>query len=154
MSLFSALLFLHVLSAIAAVGTNLTYRLLLAQSRQHPDKLVYTLNTVRVLDQRLANPAYSLLLVTGLVMALTIPVPLTTPWLLSAIILYVSIAVLGIAVVAPVFRRQIRLAESEGVTGLDYQATARASDFIGITVTALAVLIVFLMVTKPALWGN
>ncbi len=154
MALFSGLLFLHILSAIAAVGTNLTYRLLLAQPKKRPEMLVYSLQSIRVLDRRLANPAYSLLLLTGLVMAFTIPLPLTTPWLMSGIILYVLIAVLGITVVAPVFRRQLQLAESEGISGKGYQAAARVSNSLGISVTVLAVLIVFLMVTKPALWGG
>jgi uncharacterized membrane protein len=154
MSYFSIILFFHILSAIAAVGTNITYRLLLSRARRQPDQLLFTLQAIRMLDRCLANPAYTLVLLTGLVMVLRLSLPLTTPWLLSAIVLYVLIAVLGITVVAPVFRRQIQLATNQELAGKEYQSTAQMSNILGIVATALAVLIVFLMVTKPALWGG
>ncbi len=153
MALFLLLKTIHVLSAIVAVGTSLTYRFLLSGATRQPEALLYTLRTIRRLDTRLANPAYGLLLLSGLAMALTVPFPLTTPWILTALILYALVMVLGIAVYAPVFRQQVRLAESEGLQGISYQAAARKGSAIGLLVTALVVLIVILMVTKPVLWG-
>ncbi len=154
MDLFPVLKTIHVFSAIAAVGTNLTYSVLLASATRQPDALVFTLNAIRILDRRLANPAYGLLLITGLSMALTVPFPLTTPWILSALVLYALVAVLGIAVYAPISRQRIRLAESEGLHGASYQATARKGNIAGSGVIAITVLIVILMVTKPVLWGG
>ncbi len=153
MALFSILKTLHILFAIAAVGANFTYRAMLARAARQPDTLVFTLQTIRFLDRRLANPAYSLLLLTGLAMAFTIPVPLTTPWVLSALILYALVALLGSIVFAPVFRRQIELAGREGPQGQAYQAASRQGQVLGIAVTLIVVVIVILMVTKPALWG-
>lgn len=153
MALFSILKTLHILSAIAAVGANFTYRVMLARAARQPDTLVFTLTTIRFLDSRLANPAYGLLLLTGLAMAFTIPVPLTTPWVLSALILYVLVALLGSVVFAPVFRRQIELAGREGPQSQAYQAASRQGQVLGIAVTLIVVVIVILMVSKPALWG-
>lgn len=153
MSVLSILLFLHVSSAIAAVGTNATYSLLLANARQHPEMAVFTLKTIRLLDSRLANPAYVLVLLTGLGMVFTIPFPITTPWILTALALYLLIVALGIGVYAPIFRRQIQLAESVGVQSPAYLQAARWGSGLAIAITLVAGLIVFLMVTKPPLWS-
>lgn len=154
MSLFIILKFIHVLSAIVAVGTNLTYGVLLANAARQPEHLVYTLKSIRVLDRRLANPGYTSLLITGLWMAYTVRYRLATPWILSALVLYLAILVLAIAVYAPAFRRQIRLAEDEGLESSAYRAAARRANLLGGLVTVLAVVIVLLMVTKPPLWGG
>ena len=152
MSLFTVLKILHILSAIVALGTNTTYRVLLASAARQPEALIFTLKTIRTLDRRLANPGYGLLLVTGLSMVYILQMPLTTPWILSALVLYILIAVLGSTVYAPVFRLQIRLAESEGAQGETYRATARKGNLIGLGVLLLTVLIVILMVARPLLW--
>ncbi len=154
MALFLIFKTIHVLSAITAVGTSITYRFLLSGAARQPEALVYTLKTIRRLDMRLANPAYGLLLLSGLAMAFTVPFPLTTPWILTALIIYALVMVLGIAVFAPVFRQQIKFAESEGLQGTSYQAASRKGNTIGLLVTALVVVIVILMVTKPVLWGG
>lgn len=45
----------------------------------------------------MANPAYALLLFTGLGAVFTLPNPITTPWILSSRVLYAADFVLGIA---------------------------------------------------------
>lgn len=152
MSHFTITLFVHVLSAVVGVGTNITYIALLAGAKRESDSVVYTLKTIRLLDSRLANPAYIVALLTGLVMAFTVPFPITTPWILSALILYLLIFILGIFVYTPAFRQQMRLAESEGAQSQAYQAAARRGNILIGVVTFLAVLIIFLMVVKPPLW--
>lgn len=152
MSHFAITMFLHVLFAMIAVGTNFSYIVLLLGAKRQPETTIFTLKTIRMLDSRLANPAYLLALLTGLVMVLTVPFPITTPWILSALVLYLVIAVLGMAVYAPVFRRQTQLAESDGVQGQAYQKVARLANLLLGLVVVLAVLIVFLMVVRPPLW--
>ncbi|MBX7233545.1 MAG: DUF2269 domain-containing protein [Caldilineales bacterium] len=153
MSHFAITVFLHVFFAIVAVGTNMTYLVLLWWSRRQPDLVVYALKTIRMLDSRLANPAYMLVLLTGFVMVFTVPFPLTTPWILSGLVLYVVIAVLGIAVYAPAFRRQMQIAVRDGIEGEAYQRAARFANILLGAVALLAALIVFLMVVKPPLWA-
>lgn len=152
MSHFIITLFIHVLSAIVGVGTNITYLVLLAGAKRDQSSVIYTLKAIRLLDSRLANPAYILALITGLIMAFTVPFPVTTPWILSALILYLAIFVLGIFVYTPAFRRQVHLAENEGIESRAYQSAARTGNTLLGVVTLLAVLIVFLMVAKPVLW--
>ncbi|MCC6259620.1 MAG: DUF2269 family protein [Anaerolineales bacterium] len=152
MSLYILIKWIHVLSAIVAVGSNLTYRMLLLSAGEKREATLFALNAIRFLDRRLANPAYVMLLITGLSMVFIAGFPITTPWILTSLTLYFVIVFLGIKVYAPVFRKQIRIAESAGVEGDEYRQTARQASLIEALVTLTAVLIVFCMVTKPALW--
>lgn len=152
-NLFTALKFLHVLSAIVAVGTNATYGVWLARARRSPAQLPFALKTVKLLDDRLANPAYALLLVTGLAMVFAAPFEITTPWILTSLILYAGLFIIGVAGYTPALREQIRLAEAEGPQGHAYQAVARRGTILGLVLGLTAIVIVYLMVTKPPLWG-
>ncbi|MHB8631104.1 MAG: hypothetical protein ACYC9W_04165 [Candidatus Limnocylindria bacterium] len=58
--------FAHILLAIVAIGANLTYALWLRIGERHPEHLAYTIRGIRAIDRHVANPAYGLLLVTGL----------------------------------------------------------------------------------------
>ena len=142
----------HVLSAITAVGANFTYGIWIAQASVEPSHLPYVLRNIRLIDRRLANPSYGLLLVTGLMMAFLIPIPLDTPWLLAALILYAAAALLGIFAYSPVIKKQMRLLESAGLISVEYRDVAKQSRLYGMLVTIDVVLIVFLMVVKPPLW--
>jgi uncharacterized membrane protein len=153
MLLFSLIKWIHVLSAIAAVGANITYGIWMTRASREPAVLPFVLRSIKLIDDRVANPLYGLLLLTGLTMAFILPIPLTTPWLLTALVLYAIATLLGLAVFVPVFRRQIQLLESEGIESSNYQAMAKRARLLGIIVGIDVIIIVFLMVVKPALWG-
>jgi uncharacterized membrane protein len=149
--LFSLLKWIHVLSAIVAVGANLTYGIWLGRSAGRTDVLPFTLRTIKLIDDRVANPAYVLLLITGLAMVFVLPLPLSTPWLLTALVLYAMLVLVGLAGYTPTLRRQIQLLESEGSQSPNYQALARRGTTLGVVLGVLAIAIVFLMVVKPGL---
>jgi uncharacterized membrane protein len=151
--LYSYLKWLHILSAIIAVGANATYGIWLARASRDPDNLPFTLKGIKLLDDWIANPAYGLLLLTGLGMIFTVSLPLTTPWLLTSLILYGVLVVVGLLGYTPTLRNQIRILEAEGSSSPNYQSQARRGTIIGIILAVLAVGIVFLMVVKPALWA-
>src|SRR5205814_413201 len=98
---YLVLKWLHVLLAIAAVGTNLTYGIWLAHAARSPQALAFTLRGVKVLDDRVANPAYGLLLVTGLALAYLGGWSFRTPWIMIALTLYVIAIVLGLVAYGP-----------------------------------------------------
>ncbi len=149
--LFLVVKWIHVLAAITAVGANLTYGVWINRASAEPKTLPFVLRNISWIDRRVANPCYGLLLLTGLFMAFTLPIPLTTPWLLIALILYAAVAVVGIIAYAPLMRRQIHLLETEGFDSPSYKATAARSTMFGLLVTVIVVIIVFLMVVKPPL---
>ena len=150
--LYLLLKWLHVLAAIVAVGANITYGIWLARASRQPDALPFTLRGIKLIDDRLANPAYGLLLVTGLAMMFTGRLSLTTPWLLTALVLFVLVVLVGLLGFTPTLTRQIRLLDSEGIDSPGYQAAARRGIMIGVILAVLVTVIIYLMVVKPGLW--
>jgi uncharacterized membrane protein len=142
---------LHVLLAIVAVGFNAAYGVLLARAAREPEHVGHVLRTVKVLDDRFANPAYALLLVTGLVMVFVGDVDLTQFWLATAIGLYLLAVILGIFVYSPTLRSQIRVVEADGVETEEFRRLSSRGAIVGGILAAIVVTIVFLMVTKPVL---
>jgi uncharacterized membrane protein len=143
--------FIHVTLAIVAVGFNLSYGIWIARSARDPEHTGFVMRTIRWIDGRVANPAYGVLLVSGLFMALTAGYPLTTFWIAAALVLYAIVALVGIAVIAPNFRAQLRALESEGPASEAFRRTAARGRALGLLVSLVVIIIVFLMVTKPVL---
>jgi uncharacterized membrane protein len=151
--LFSLIKWIHVLAAITAVGANITYGIWIARASREPKVLPFVLRNIKIIDDRVANPAYGLLLLTGLVMAFIAPIPLTTPWLLTALVLYVIMALTAALGYTPALKRQIQTLDKDGFDSPAYAAIARRGTQLGIVLAVIVVIIVFLMVVKPALWG-
>jgi uncharacterized membrane protein len=151
--LYLILKWVHVLAAIVAIGSNVTYGIWLARAARRPEALPFTLGGIQLIDNRLANPAYILLLLSGLSMVYVGNLSLSIPWLLTSLILYVVLSLVGLLLFTPTLRKQIRLLESQGPSSPEYQAAANRGTIIGIVIAVLAVTIVFLMVTKPPLWA-
>jgi uncharacterized membrane protein len=144
---------LHVLSAVIAVGSNATYGIWIALASRDAKALPFTLRTIKIIDDRLANPAYGVLLITGLAMAFFLPVPLTTPWLLTALVLFVIMGALAAFGYTPTLKNQIRLIEEKGPASPEFEAASKRGRLLGMILGLFAVAILFLMVVKPALWG-
>lgn len=140
---------LHILLAIAAIGTNLTYSVWLIRASKRPEVLPFTLRGVKILDDWIANPSYALLLVTGIGLVLIGAWPLTTTWILISLVLYVLAVVLGLVGYTPTLRRQIKLVDGGKYESQEYAALDRRGRILGIVLAVLVVAIVFLMVVKP-----
>jgi uncharacterized membrane protein len=151
--LYLLLKWLHILAVIVAVGANVTYGMWIARASRNPEALSFTLRGIKLIDDRVANPAYGLVLVTGLLMVFVVRLPLTTPWLLTAFILYILVVLVGLLGYTPTLRRQIQLLDSEGFQSPNYQALARRGTMLGAVLAFLVIVIVYLMVVKPGLWG-
>jgi uncharacterized membrane protein len=151
--LYLIIKWLHVLLAITAVGANITYGVWLARAAKQHEHLPFALRGVQILDDRIANPCYILLLITGFAMAGMGSIPLTTPWLMISLILFVINILLGFLVYTPLLRRQIRLAESEGAQSPEYQAVASRGSTLGMVLSVFTLIIIFMMVVKPSLWS-
>ncbi|HLA17350.1 MAG TPA: DUF2269 family protein [Candidatus Limnocylindrales bacterium] len=139
----------HVLSAITAVGANLTYAFWIGRAGRDRERLPWTIEAIRRLDSRIANPAYIVVLITGIAMVLLGAYSFETGWIAVSIALYVATALMGILAFAPAIRRQLAEAEVDP-TSEAYTAAARRSTILGLATTALAVVIVILMVGKPS----
>ena len=147
---FQFLKFIHVLLAIVAVGFNASYGIWLARSASAPQATQsHVLRTIKFLDDRIANPAYGLLLLTGLWMIFSAGIPVRL-WIALAIGLWLVLVVVGLGVYTPTLRDQIRVLEAQGPDSAEYQRLAARGRNVGIILGIIVVVIVFLMVTKPA----
>jgi uncharacterized membrane protein len=139
----------HVLLAIVAVGFNASYGVWLARAAREPAHLGHVLRGIKTLDDRFANPAYALLLVTGLANVFIGGIPLTTPWILGALVLWAVLIALGAGVYTPTLRKQIAALEAAGPDSPGYRALAARGQAVGIVLAVIVVVIVILMVVKP-----
>ncbi len=140
---------LHVLLAIVAVGFNASYGIWIGRAARHPEHEGHVLRTVKLIDDRVANPAYALLLVTGLAMVVVGDLGLSTFWIAASLVLYAVAVALGLGLYTPTLRRQIEALERDGAGSTEYRALSRRSRAVGMATGVVVLAIVFLMVYKP-----
>jgi uncharacterized membrane protein len=141
---------LHIASAIVAVGTNLTYFVWLRAMRSRPQPAQsFALETISGLDRRLANPAYTILPTTGVIMVLISPLGFTTFWIAVAIGLYVLLGVFGGALFVPALRRLAAIVNTEGPDASGYADAVRRVSARGLVTMLPVAGILYLMVFKP-----
>ena len=139
---------LHVLSAIIGVGANATYGLWSARAHAETAHLGFALRSIKFIDDRMANPAYGVLLVTGLIMAFT-TYAINRTWILTGLAIYIVVAVSAAAVYSPSLKRQISALETEGAESAAYRSAEARARGVGIFMSVLLVAVVFVMVFKP-----
>lgn len=140
---------LHILAAIVAVGTNVTYFVWLRLIKARPGEDIFVLDGLSSLDKRLANPASIVLPVTGIAMVLVGDLSLSTLWIAVAIALYVAMGVFAGAFFAPALRRQLQLARASDRDPKEYATAAQRTTITGAATMVLIGAIVYLMVMKP-----
>jgi uncharacterized membrane protein len=152
--LYFLIKWIHVMAAITALGANITYGLWIVRASRDPAVLPFTLRTIKLIDDRIANPAYGLLLVSGFGMVWVSDFPLHTPWLEAALTLYVVMFLLAVFGYTPTLKKQIAALEQGGITSPEYRAAAARGRLLGAILGVVVITIVFLMVVKPTLWGT
>lgn len=147
MSWYNLLKYLHVLLAIVALGSNITYAVWNMLAAREPGNLLFTLKGISFIDRRVANPAYGLLLITGLIL-----VAMQwgwRGWIITALILFVLLIVVAVGFYSRALRQQIEALETEGPTSAPYKRLEAQSRLYGIISVVIALAIVFMMVVKP-----
>jgi uncharacterized membrane protein len=142
---------LHIVSAVVAVGANLTYAFWIRRAERDPEHLAWTIGTIRRLDNSIATPSYVVVLITGLLMVFGGWFSFSTSWIQLAIGLYVLVVVVAVAAFAPTFRRQLAAAQADPRSA-EYRELARRSTIYGWLTTGIVLVILYLMVFKPTLW--
>ena len=148
MSWYSLLKFIHVLLAITAVGSNITYAAWNIRGAREPEHLAFALRGIKFLDRRVANPAYGLLLLTGLTLVVVGKWGLRG-WIIAGLILFVVTVVVAVGFFSRVLTRQIQVLQNDGESSPAYQQIAGQARIYGIVTSVLVLAIVFDMVVKP-----
>lgn len=147
----TTLLFLHILSAIVAVGVNASYFFWLRRAVVVPETRTYTLTTIRLLETRIAIPAYVIALATGVALALIYGPSFGTAWVDTAVVIWIVIMAIG-GFHARVVKRQLAAADS-GDSDAYESGHARGRVLMAL-IMLCAMGMLFLMVAKPALWSG
>jgi uncharacterized membrane protein len=140
---------LHIVAAIVAVGTNLTYFFWLSRIRRDPAGTAPVASGIKVLDARFANVAYVVLPLTGVLMVLDADIGFSTFWIATAIGLYIAMGVIAGVSFSPALRRQVALAEAGEAGSESYAAAVQRTVTTGIVTMVPIALILYLMVLKP-----
>ena len=156
MDLFAILLFLHVLGAIIAFGPGFVSPVIGPMVAKEPQHANFFARSQALAARAVIIPVSISMAITGvgliLVRGWTTLVG-TKHWLEVGILLYVIALALSMAVMAPASRKLVALTSQPPAPGQppspELPATARRIRLTGITLSALVVVITFLMVTRP-----
>lgn len=147
-SFYLLLKYIHILSAITAVGSNITYAVWNIRSRIEPAHMTFALKGVKFLDDRVANPAYGVLLLTGLLMVIIGP-GFAHFWIIAALILFVLLVAVAFALYSPALRGQVKLAVAGDTSSAAFSTLERRAQVVGIATLVIVLLILVMMVFRP-----
>jgi uncharacterized membrane protein len=150
-SFYLVLKFIHILAAITAVGANVTYGVWNARSQADPAHLGFALKGIKFLDDRIANPAYGVLLLTGLLMVLVGHWSITSLWIILTLLLFAVAIVVAVALYSPLLRELIKLVDAGDTSSPALSRLINRNRALGATFGALVALILVMMVFKPTL---
>lgn len=141
---------IHIFAAIVAVGSNITYGVWNARIASEPSYASFALKGIKFLDDRIANPSYGILFLSGLIMIFVGHWGLAL-WLIVAIVLFIVMAALGFGVFTPLLRNQIRLADAGETASAEFTRLASRSRALGPILGIVVLAILVMMVFKPTL---
>lgn len=142
--------FVHVMAAVVALGTNVTYAIWYRRTPLAPDSTLHVLKTIEVLEGRVANPAYALALITGVTMAF-LGDWWSAMWIHAALGLFALVLIIAVAGYTPTLKAQIRAVEEAGPASAQYARLATKGARIAGVLMVLVVSILVLMVFKPTM---
>ena len=141
----------HVFLAILAVGFSASYGLIIGRGRNAGrTELTFALKTVRAMADFVANPAFVLLLLTGLAMIWMSGLPLATRWVHVSLALAVLSMGLGFGVAGPTLRKQIAVVEARGPEDPEFQLLSKRGALVGGILGLMSLVVLYLMVHKPS----
>ncbi|MDE3102713.1 MAG: DUF2269 family protein [Chloroflexota bacterium] len=146
--MISLLRVLHILLAIAALGTNLTFPIWTRLAERDGSSLAFTLTGVRFVDRWVTIPSYLLCAITGVALVLALGIPFGAAWVWVSIALLVLLMALGFGPYRPLSRLRLELAR-DGGSGTEYRAADRRIDYLDGAILGAAVLITVLMTVRP-----
>jgi len=147
---YLVLKWIHIFAAITAVGANITYGVWNARSQSDPAHLGFALKGIKFIDDRIANPAYGVVLLTGLIMVFAGSWGFKL-WVVLALILFVIMAVLAVAVYSPVLRKMIQAVDAGSTASAEFAGMLRQNRILGPVFGVIVALILVMMVFKPSL---
>jgi uncharacterized membrane protein len=150
--LYTTLKFLHILFAIVAVGFNTSFGLILGRaSKGGADgrEMKFALGTVRAMAIT-AHALYLLVLATGVVMVYLAGYPWSLKWIHGSLALFVIAFLAATVTLLPMMKRRIAIVDARGPADPEFLKLSKRSAMIAAALTLITLVILWLMVAKPA----
>jgi uncharacterized membrane protein len=145
---YSLLKYLHVLLAIVAFGSNIGYGIWKGLAAREPAQEAFVRRGVSFIDNRVANPAYGLLLITGLALVVVGKWGLQG-WIIAALILFALLIVIAVGFYSRVMRQQLQVIDKEGTASPTFKRLEGQATTYGLISLVIVLAIIFVMVVKP-----
>ena len=133
------------------MGLNISYAVWIIRARRDPAHTGFALKGVKFLDDRIANPSYGVLLLTGLLMVFLAGYRITTFWIVAALVLFVVLIVIAATQYTPTLRKQIALVEAGDTSSVEFNRLAQRGQILGQALGVIVLVILAMMVFKPTL---
>jgi uncharacterized membrane protein len=130
---------------------NISYAVWIIRAQREPAHTAFALKGIRFIDERIANPAYGVVLLTGIALVFLIGYKITTLWIDIAVVLFVALVVVAATQYTPALRDQVKLAEAGDTTSAEFTRLAKRGQIIGQVLAVIVLLILAMMVFKPTL---
>lgn len=150
-SFYLVLKFIHIAAAITAVGANITYGVWNARSQSEPAHLGFALKGIKFIDDRVANPAYGVVLLSGLVMIFVGHWSITSLWIILALVIFVILILVAVALYSPLLRQLIKVVDGGDTSSPEFSRLVNRNRMLGAVFGLLVLLILVMMVFKPTL---
>src|SRR5437660_8597736 len=111
----------------------------------------FWLKGIKFLDDRIANPAYGVVLLTGLVMIFVGHWSITSLWIIVALVLFAVVVVLAAGLYSPLLRNLIKLVDSGDTSSPEFERLSRRNRILGPAFGLIVLVILAMMVFKPSL---
>ena len=149
--MYLTLKFLHILLAVVAVGFTSSFGLILgraAKAGTDGREMRFALGTIGVMGL-IAHICYLLLFVTGLALVYTVGYPWYA-WLKWSVGLFAIAFLAGQFVMVPSAKKRIAILDARGPADPEFIALSKRSAAIGGILGLITLVILWLMVSKPA----
>ncbi len=150
MTAIALLKLVHVALALVAVGTNLSFPIWIRLAERDGSHLAFTLGSIRRIDRGVTIPAYGLVALTGIALAVAEGISFATVWIAVPIALFIAVIAAGFVLYAPVSRRRLLAAERGGAADPEFRREQRRADLLDVFVVPSVLAILALMVLRPA----
>jgi uncharacterized membrane protein len=149
---YTILKYFHVLFAIVAVGFNTSFGLILGRaSKGGADgrEMKFALSTVQTMAI-IAHTLYLLVLATGLTMVYMAGYPWSLMWIHGSLALFVIAFLTATFTLMPLGKRRMAIVDARGPADPEFLRLSKRSAMIAMVLTLMTLVILWLMVAKPA----
>jgi uncharacterized membrane protein len=147
-------LFLHVMGAIVAFGPTFSFPIIGAMGGKEPQHANFATRLTETIVEQRVLPLAIFQGITGVALVLVTGINLTTPWLLTGIVLYLIVLGYNVLIGTPTVKKVIEMTSTPPPPGAsgpppELLAAIRKVQRGGMFSGLMVAIIVILMVTKP-----